>query len=469
MVQCYLCKGKLRVTRDKHVYDEKLKKRYHFKCFAGICRVCDMPVYTKAKHKTIGSNVWHELCYGKSHEMRRRRGAFDDGYYPEPGELEALGISRAKKDKYFRAKNPRRPTKEFWDKHYPEVLAQYKKKYPKAEAEERARKATAAIWYDTMGAKKKAKYEQIRRKREARENPIKSLMFSGDKAPAAVFPELEGKKTQLRDGWWIITDSIHNRQVLGQHQVPYTRHTRPSAAEIVRAYDEQRENPPSHDTELKRSLKTDLSKLMEETRYLLVPAKSHGASKMVEFHSLRPVPVQEGLYSIKDTPEARRILDKLGMAYTPYRMPKADIDRIVDELFRARKNPVLVTPETETDIVGAFQRVIEGVGTQADKALVRMAREADVIMSTGPSVLLKHNPKEPVAVWNPVKSKVDYIIQDEFGKTYETGTGTQEEAETRALVFNRKYMREFKVIYPKTEPADVKKAAESATKELLKS
>lgn len=449
MVQCYLCKGKLRVTRDKHIYDEKLKKRYHFKCFAGICRVCDMPVYTKTKHKTIGSNVWHELCYGKSHEMRRRKGAFDDGYYPEPGELEALGISRAKKDKYFRAKNPRRPTKEFWAKHYPEVLAQYKKKYPKAEAEERARKATAAIWYDTMGPKKKAKYERIRRKREGRENP------------------------------------------------------------------------PSHDTELKRSLKTDLTKLMEETRYLLVPAKGHGASKMVEFHSLRPVAVQEGLYSIKDTPEARRTLDKLGMTYTPYRMPKADIDRMMDELFRMRKNPVLVTPEMETDISGAFHRVIQGVGTAADKALVRMAREADVIMSTGPSVLLKHNPEEdddegqedgrehekvedyieglrqkyeelfgkrppgPMSIkeiedainaqmpkkytlaQNP--KRADYIIQDEFGKTYETGMGTPEEAEARALVFNRKYMREFKVIYPKTEPTDVKKAAEKATEELLKS
>ena len=437
MVQCYLCKGKLRVTRDKHVYDEKLKKRYHFKCFAGICRECDMPVYSKSKHKTIGSNVWHEHCYKKVRAKRR---------------------------------NPRRPTKEFWAKHYPEVLAQYKKKYPKAEAEERARKATAAIWYDTMGPKEKAKYERIRRKREGRENPIRSLMFSGDKAAAAVFPELEGKKTQLRDGWWIISDSTHNRQVLQKHGVAFTKHQRPSAAEIVKAYDEQAEkNPPTHDAELKQSLKKDLTKLMEETRYLLVPAKGHGASKMVEFHSLRPVAVQEGLYSIKDTPEARRTLDKLGMTYTPYRMPKADIDRMMDELFRARKNPVLVTPEMETDIAGAFQRVIKGAGTAADKALVRMAREADVIMSTGPSVLLKHNPEEPVAVCNPVKSKVDYIIQDEFGKTYETGTGTEEEAEARALIFNRKYMREFKVIYPKTEPADVKKAAEKATKELLKS
>lgn len=442
MVQCYLCKGKLRVTRDKHVYDEKLKKRYHFKCFAGICRVCDMPVYTKSKHKTIGSNVWHEQCYKKVQKTKRRKTAFDYRYYPEPGELEALGISGAKKGKYFRAKNPiktiddaswkamvaarkaagvpkklwrefeetyfekhppkfeeenpRRPTREFWDKTYPGVLKGFKKRYPKAEAEERARKATAAIWYEKMTPAKKAKYERIRRKREARENPS-----------------------------------------------PY-------------------------DPELRRTLRKDLTKILEEARYLLVPVKGHGAVKMVEFQSLRPVPVQEGLYSVEDTPEARRTLDRLGMTYTPYRMPKADIDQLMYKLFSLRKNPLLVTPEQETDIASAFKRVVQGVGTEADRALVRMAREADVIMSTGPSVMLKRNPEEPGPAFNPVRGKVDYIIQDEFGKVYDTGTGTEEEAEARALVFNRKYMREFKVIYPKAESADVKKAAERATRDLLK-
>jgi len=455
MVQCYLCKGKLRVTRDKHVYDEKLKKRYHFKCFAGICRVCDEPVYSKSNHKTIGSNVWHEHCYKKAHAKRRnpvktikdaswkamvaaRKAAgvpkklwreFEETYFkkhppkferknplpespigitePEdffrwwsqglslglirhdgkvlegpdtkrflnwwvqgftlgivkvkdPMEISnldeildrlartfTLGIAAWKRDKTSTLKdNPRRPTKEFWDKTYPGVLAGYKKKYPKAEAEERARKTTAAIWYDKMSPKKKAKYERIRRKREARENPLAQKVAQEEKDWAA-----------------------------------------------------------------KMLVKLGTAKNMEE---------------------------------------AHKLIDE-------YRTKR-----------QAKKNPMLITPEQETDIVGAFRRVIQGVGDEADKALVRMAREADVVMSTGPSVLLKRNPEEPLTIFNPVKGKVDYIIQDEFGKVYETGTGTQEEAEARALVFNRKYMREFKVIYPKGEPADIKKAAEKATKDLLK-
>ena len=62
--------------------------------------------------------------------------------------------------------NPGRPTKEFWSATYPGILADYSKKYPKKEAEQRARKATGAIWYRTMSASKKAEYERVRRKRE---------------------------------------------------------------------------------------------------------------------------------------------------------------------------------------------------------------------------------------------------------------------------------------------------------------
>jgi hypothetical protein len=257
------------------------------------------------------------------------------------------------------------------------------------------------------------------------------------------------------------------------------------------------------------------------------------------------------------------------MTYTPYKMPKADIDRLMYQIFslakkpahwvtkwvcpvhgvvpehmvygeelgpkyhegcgqqvtetevRVSKNPTLVTPEQETDIADAFRRVIEGVGTEADKALVRLAREADVIMSTGPSVMLRRNPddgdeegvedeKERKKVekyvdglvtkykelygekpapdmslqaiedaikaklpkpykLNPEPRRLDYIIQDEFGKVYETGTATREEANARALVLNRKYMRKFEVIYPKAESPEVKKAAQKATEALLKS
>ena len=537
MVECYLCKGKLRVTRDKHVYDEKLKKRYHFKCFAGICRVCDMPVYTKSEHKTIGSNVWHGQCYKKAHrhnpateegvnrklqalarELREMKVSTKrDREHPpatEEGvnkklqalarELDKMRLGRknpiktiddasykamqaARKaadiprklwrefeETYFRKhppkferENPRRPTKEFWAKHYPKVLADYKKKYPKKEAEERARKATAAIWYDTMGPEKKAKYEAVRRKREARENPIRSLLFSGEKAAAAVFPELEGKKTQLRDGWWIIPDNLHNRQTLQQYEVPYTKHTRPSAAEILRKTEEEetRENPPKDMERFKKELVETL-----DTTFLIYETRGLPATKSVTLMSMRPVPVAESTYSIVDTAEHRKILSNLGVKYTVLKISPEHAKLLIKEMLRrdlVRKNPTLVTPEMETDIVGAFKRVIHGMGTEADRALVRMAREADVVMSTGPSVLLKRNPGECDLVENP--EKLDYIIQDEFGTTFETGKGTEEQAEARALHYNQKHMRQFKVIYPKRESPEVKKAAQTAAREMLKS
>jgi hypothetical protein len=257
MVECYLCKGKLRVTRDKHVFDEKLKKRYHFKCFAGICRVCDMPVYTKSKHKVIGSNVWHEKCYKTKH----------------------------------------------------------------------------------------------------RHNPATE----------------EGVNKKLRQ----LSEELGKLKI-GRH-----------------------------------------------------PGKKGAAT-------------EEGV-----TRKLHQLADEL------------------DKMHLGRKNPTLVTPELETDIIGAFKRVIHGMGTEADKALVRMAREADVVMSTGPSVLLKRNPEECDLVENP--EKLDYIIQDEFGTTFETGKGTEEQAEARALHYNQKHMRQFKVIYPKRESPEVKKAAQTAAKEMLKS
>lgn len=440
MVKCHLCKGKLRVTRDKHLYDEKLKKRYHLKCFAGICRECDMPVYSKAKHKTIGSNVWHEQCYKKmraranpkqralktpppppkerklklppppprERKLKRKnpvKTIKDSSWKAMTAARKAAGVPKTLWKDFERAHfkghppefeedNPGRPTKEFWDKTYPGVLAGYKKKYPKTEAEERARKTTASIWYGKMSPGKKQQYERIRRKREARENP-------------------------------------HN-----------------------------------HDAGLKRTLKKDLTRLMADARYLLVRLGGHGAAKMVEFQSLRPAAIQEGVYSVRDTPQAREMLERLGISYTPYRMPRADIDRLMEDLFAARENPMLVTPDLETDIVGAFKRVAQGVGTESDKTLVKMAREADVIMSTGPSILLKHNPEVGDLIDNP--EKLDYIIQDEFGTVFETGKGTASEAEARALVYNRRHMREFKVVYPKKESAEVRRAAETATREMLK-
>jgi hypothetical protein len=744
MVQCYLCKGKLRVTRDKHLYDEKLKKRYHLKCFAGICRVCDKPVYSKSKHKVIGSNVWHAECYKTAHRhnpiktiddasykaMEDARKAadiprklwheFKQDWFKEhlPGFKEGdEGVKRSEGrrayyywetksgDQYIfdfvpallaeaghdihheitvKAKNltearkklkeelkrrglpnvasivpnPRRPTKEFWDKHYPEVLAQYKKKYPKKEAEERAGKATAAIWYDTMGPKKKAKYEairrkrearnnpqnktgqllkdarddiallekkarddsvstsemqaaiddhvediagtlestglsgvgdiahdirqltadniidhiddieasvenlideSIRRKREARENPDKYLLFMENEKNAEGISEIKTKKLLWRDeysrdrlatlpdlgdqipedGRWVIPDNKHNRSILRTRGVRFQTWETPTTAEIMGdlpkyrkiVEEDMKENPPK---DIERFEK-DLLEVMK-TSFLIYETRGLPATTGVSLMSMRPVPVQKDTHSVTDTPEHRRMLDDLDVSYKVLEISPEHAKMLIKELLkkerrnpavwvtkwtcpvhgvvpesqvygdefgpkyhyecgqqveetemeavrgeegetlyysqkgRKRKqavgNPTLVTPEQETDIVGAFQRVIHGIGTEADKLMVRMAREADVVMSTGPSVMLKRNPEEPL--YNPKDTKVDYIIQDEFGTVFETGKGTGEEAESRALHYNKKYMREFKVIYPKGESSEVKKAAQTATREMLK-
>jgi len=78
---------------------------------------------------------------------------------------------------------PDRPTREFWAKVYPDVLRGYLKKYPRAEAEQRARKATADIWYRKVSPTVKARYEKKRRKREhsrhkrKQSNPWKVFRF----------------------------------------------------------------------------------------------------------------------------------------------------------------------------------------------------------------------------------------------------------------------------------------------------
>lgn len=63
---------------------------------------------------------------------------------------------------------PERPTREFWAKVYPDVLRGYLKRYPRAEAERRARATTADIWHRRVSGSVKAKYEKKRRKREHR-------------------------------------------------------------------------------------------------------------------------------------------------------------------------------------------------------------------------------------------------------------------------------------------------------------
>jgi len=421
MVECYLCKGKLRVTRDKHVYDEKLKKRYHFKCFAGICRVCDEPVYTKAKHKTIGSNVWHEKCYKTKHRHNPIK-TIDDASW------KAMEVARKAAD------IPRKMWREFeedWFKEHP----------PKFEPE------------------KKAKYESIRRKREARENPpLKASKWARRR-------EIDDAKMLVRYG--IVKDVKEGIRLLREHAtVP---------ADIMAKYEgvrrkrEARENPNKYLLFMENEKNAEgISEI--KTKKLLW-RDEYSRDRLATLPDLGDQIPEDGRWVIPDNKHNRSILRTRGVRFQTWETPTTA--EIMGDLPKYRKiveedmkeNPMLVTPQQETDIVGAFQRVIQGIGTEADKLMVRMAREADVVMSTGPSVLLKRNPCDLVE--NP--DKLDYIIQDEFGTTFETGKGTEEQAEARALHYNQKHMRQFKVIYPKRESPEVKKAAQTAAKEMLKS
>ena len=62
MVNCYLCHKPIKVSTERHLFDEKLKKRMHVRCFAGPCPICDTAV---AKWNAVkdGNDVYHKGCW----------------------------------------------------------------------------------------------------------------------------------------------------------------------------------------------------------------------------------------------------------------------------------------------------------------------------------------------------------------------------------------------------------------------
>lgn len=69
MVNCYLCHKPIKVSTEKHLFDEKLKKRMHIRCFAGPCPVCDKAVQM-VDGKVIGiqkgKDVYHKACFKRA-------------------------------------------------------------------------------------------------------------------------------------------------------------------------------------------------------------------------------------------------------------------------------------------------------------------------------------------------------------------------------------------------------------------
>jgi hypothetical protein len=61
---------------------------------------------------------------------------------------------------------PKRPPREFWEKAYPKVRRKVKREY--GTDGKRAGRITGALWYKKMKRKTKAKYEELRIKRERR-------------------------------------------------------------------------------------------------------------------------------------------------------------------------------------------------------------------------------------------------------------------------------------------------------------
>lgn len=189
MVNCYLCKKPVKVSTEKHLYDEKLKKRYHTACFAGICSVCDKPVFKKTKHKTVGTDVWHTMCYKTTHNWRGR-------LLKEPGTIETVDQRSWK-------------------------------------AMEKARKASG------VPKKQYRAFEEVYFKEHppsfVKRNPgpsEKVLKFDGELLSLPASTELEG-------GWhkqepttaFTVDDTPHNREVLDRHGVPYSAETTPSKEE----------------------------------------------------------------------------------------------------------------------------------------------------------------------------------------------------------------------------------------------
>lgn len=83
------------------------------------------------------------------------------------------------KRKMDRKSNPKRPPSEFWDEIYPDILKDYKKKFPTEKAKEIARKVVGDIWYNKMDSSSRKKYLR----KEAKPNPKADLYEQEFKCP----------------------------------------------------------------------------------------------------------------------------------------------------------------------------------------------------------------------------------------------------------------------------------------------
>lgn len=331
MVNCYLCKQPVKVSTEKHLYDEKLKKRYHLRCFAGICEVCDKPVYKKAKHKTVGKKVWHTYCYKTTHNWK---GAPLKG----PGTIETVDQKSWKAMEKARKASgvPKAQYRAFEEVYFREHPPSFVKRNPE---------------------------------------PVEMLSFSGAGMTLEAASELEGERRhESSSGTFLVNDTPHNRKVLEKHSVPYT----------VRG-----------------------------------SAKPKQAARTVKALGLE----RQGI-------------------------PRTRVDAYLES--EAEENPMLVTPQQETEIKDAYRRLKRGTAGPEDRELVEGAKRQGVLMGTGPSILVKKSPPFTSTLadirGNPdAEGQRNYIILDESGKEFARGTATERDAKARAILLGQKYMREMSV------------------------
>ena len=380
MVNCHLCKEPIKVSSEKHYYDEKLKKRYHMRCFAGICPVCDKPVGKKAKHKTIGTNVWHTDCYKRKHGSRKNPKediiAVDGDKVPIIfwTEIEG-GIHSQEGDLIFIRDTP----------HNREVVKKH-----------------GVRAYDTHRVGDWSK-----------KNPEEDIIaVDGDKVPIIFWTEIEGGIHSQEGDLIFIRDTPHNREVVKKHGV--------RAYDTHRVGDWSKKNPEGTiETIDKKSWKA-----METARKAAKTPKGERRAFEEQYWVKHPPSFEKERKNPSPSPIER---------YLATGQPSGELE----------ENPLLVTPTEELKIQDAYRRVRRGQATKEDQQLVREAREQGVILSTGPNIMFKRPvPLTSRAQTNPAQKERGYTIVDQVGAEYARGKGTEEHARAVALLLGKKYERE---------------------------
>jgi hypothetical protein len=74
MVNCGACHKPIKITRDKHYFDDQTRKRYHLGCIIDVCPGCDKPILTEQQHKKTRGQEYHIGCVPEKRLFSRKNG-----------------------------------------------------------------------------------------------------------------------------------------------------------------------------------------------------------------------------------------------------------------------------------------------------------------------------------------------------------------------------------------------------------